>query len=124
MATAVRNYLKIYRVNMPVDPPRAFLFSMCFKIIRPENIYAWKYVKIWCPLSEKISEYAADMKTFFKGLFTPFLGLTSFYLVNIQPDSKFYPPPHQNFFDPLLSKNWEFFRTPPLKYAGCAPGWG
>ena len=42
--------------------------------------------------SLKNSEYAADMKTFFKGPFTPFLGLTCLYLVNIQPNSKFHSP--------------------------------
>ena len=46
----------------------------------------------WCPLPEKFFEYTADMKTFFNGVFTPFLGLTSLYLVNIQPNSKFHPP--------------------------------
>ena len=64
------------------------------------------------------------MKTFFKGLFTPFLGLTSLYLVNIQRNSKFHPP-HQNFLDPLLSAGSRFFlelSAPPLKYAGCTPG--
>ena len=52
-----------------------------------------------------------------------FLGLTSVYLVNIQPNSKFHPPPHQNFLDPLLSARSSFFvEPPPLKYAGCAFG--
>ena len=32
----------------------------------------------------------------------PFLGLTSSYLVNIQPKSKFHHP-HQNFPDPTLA---------------------
>ena len=81
------------------------------------------YVKIWCPLTEKKSEYATDMKTFFKGSFTSFLGLTSLYLVNIQPNSKFHPP-YQNFLDPFLSCEYEmefFLEHPPLKFAGCAP---
>ena len=33
------------------------------------------------------------MKTFFKGIFTYFMGLTSSYLANIQPNSKFHLPP-------------------------------
>ena len=60
--------------------------------------------KLGAPLSEKFSEYPQDMKTFFKGLNYAFLGgLTSLYLVNIQPNSKFHPPPHQKFLDPPLS---------------------
>ena len=55
------------------------------------------------PLPEKNFECAADMKTVLKGLFTPFLGLTSLYLVNIQPNSKFHPL-QQNFMDPLLNE--------------------
>ena len=75
------------------------------------------------PLPEKISEYAADMKTFFKGLFTPFLGLLSLYLVNIQPNSKFQPPPPK-FSGSAPECGIEFFLNPPMKYAECAPGWG
>ena len=44
-------------------------------------------------------------ETFFKAYLRPFLGLNvlvSLYLVNIQPNSKLHPPPHQNFLDPLL----------------------
>ena len=55
------------------------------------------------------------MKTFFKGFFTSFLGLTSLYLVNIQPNSKFHhPPPEVSGSVP----EWEiefFFRTPPFE---------
>ena len=46
-------------------------------------------------LPEKHSENATDMKTFFKGLFTPFLGLTFLCLVNIQPNNLI-----QNFTSP------------------------
>ena len=34
--------------------------------------------------------------------YTPFLRLTSLYLVNIQPNLTFDTPPHQNFQDPIL----------------------
>ena len=50
-----------------------FSFSVCFKIILPEktaleNSLSQNLVS----LSEKISEYAADMKTLFKGLIHAF----------------------------------------------------
>ena len=78
-------------------------------------------MKIRYPLTEENSKYLADMKTFFKRPFTFFGGLTSLYLVNIQPNSKFHPP-YQNFLDPLLGAEWSFFLEPPLlKFAGCAP---
>ena len=38
MATTVCKFSKISGGNMPPDPPRAFLFSMCFKIILPEKL--------------------------------------------------------------------------------------
>ena len=107
---------------MPPDPLEPLLFSICFKMILPEHIrLKIQYVKIWCP-PWKISECAIDMKTLFKELLTPFLGLTSLHLVNIQSKSKFHSP-HRNFLDPLLSAGSRlFFRTSPLlKYAGSAP---
>ena len=77
----------------PQTPLKPFLFSTCFEIILPEKQrFKTSCVKNWCPLPEKNLEYAAGMKTFFKRLFTSFLGLTSLYLVNIQPNSKFHPP--------------------------------
>ena len=61
------------------------------------------------------------MKTVFKGPFMSFLGLTSLYLVNIQPNSKVHPP-YQNFLDPLMSAGSRFFfRTPPFEISWCAP---
>ena len=48
--------------------------------------------KFGVPYLKNFLKYAADMKTFFEGLFTPFLGLTFLYFVNIQPNSKFHPP--------------------------------
>ena len=56
------------------------------------------YVAFGYSLPKKISEYAADMKTFSKGLLTPLLGLTSLYSVNIQPYSKFHPLPTKDFW--------------------------
>ena len=65
------------------------------------------------------------METFFKGLFTSFLGLTSLYSVNIQPNTNFTPSPHQKILDPLLIARSSFFWNlpPPLKNAGCAPAY-
>ena len=52
---------------------------------------------IWCFLPEKSSEYATGMKTFFKRLVYAFFGSNALYLVDIQPNSKFYPPPTKIF---------------------------
>ena len=81
------------RVGHPC--PRAFFILNKLQNNSAVKKLCLKYVKIGCPFPEKISEYAADVKTFFKGLFTSFLGLTSLYLVNTQSNSKFHPP-HQN----------------------------
>ena len=79
-------------------PSRAFLFSICFKIILPEELRLKYMSNLGTPSLKKFSEYAADMKTFSKGLVTPFLGLTSLHSVNIQPNSKFHPLPTKVFW--------------------------
>ena len=45
-------------------------------------------------VSEKIYEYAPDMKHFHRACLRPFLDqrLTSLYVVNITPNSKLHPP--------------------------------
>ena len=43
------------------------------------------------------SHFQINLKAFFKGIFTPFLGPTSLNLVNIQPNTKFYPPSPPKF---------------------------
>ena len=63
--------------------------------------------KFGVPSLKNFPEYAADMKSFFKRLFTSFLGLTALYLVNLQPNSKLHSPP--KFLDPLLSAGSRFF---------------
>ena len=60
------------------------------------------------------------MKAFFKELFISFLGLTSLYLGNIQPDSKFHPPPPKFSGSAPECEIKFFFRIPPVKHAGCA----
>ena len=68
MTNTACKFFKKFRGSMPPDPPRAFLiFNML------QNNFAEKQVRLkicrnWVPLPEKISEFAADMKTFFKGL--------------------------------------------------------
>ena len=107
----------IFWGSMPSYPTQPFLFTRCFKIILPEKICLkicenlvpphWK--KFWiCQRHENI----------FKGPFkTSFLGLTFLYLVNIQSNSKFYPP-YQNFLDPLpFSKKNKINGAKWLKYA-------
>ena len=54
------------------------------------------------------------MKTFYKGPFTSFLGLTSLYLVNIQPNSKLYPPLPKFSGSALECGIKVFFRIPPF----------
>ena len=41
---------------------------MLIKINFSEKNYTWKSDEIRCPLPEKVSEYARDIKTFSKGL--------------------------------------------------------
>ena len=52
-------------------PPRTFFILNCFKIILPKKPTLENVLKFGT-LPEKISEYAVDMKTFCKGLFTSF----------------------------------------------------
>ena len=59
---------------MPQDPPTVF-----FILYMLQNNFQVKtaleiYVEIWCPLPEKVSEYAAGVKTFLKGLIYAFSG--------------------------------------------------
>ena len=61
--------------------------------------------KFGAPSLKNISEYAAHMKTFFKRAYLRlFWGLTSLYLVNVQPNQTLSP--HQNFLDPLVDVGW------------------
>ena len=82
--------------HTPVSPT-AFYILRTFKIILTEKIrlkICANTLENMCKfhLTEKNSDYAEDIKTFFKWPFTSFLGLTSLYSVNIQPNSKFHPP--------------------------------
>ena len=63
------------------------------------------------------------IKTFFKGPFTSFLGLTSLHLVNIQPNSKLHSPT-KIFRICSRVRDQGFFlepSPPPFEFAGCAP---
>ena len=75
-------------------------------MILPKKTTLDNMSKVGISFPKKNSEYAADMKTFFKGLFGLFLGLTSLYLVNIQPNSKFSGSAPKCGIE-------DFFRTPP-----------
>ena len=122
MTTAVCKFPEIVRRSMPSDPPNAFLFSICFKIILlQKNMIRLKICQNLVPLPQRISEYAADLKTYFKGLFTSFWGLTSSYLFNIQPNSKFHPP-SPKFFGSAPECGIEFFfRTLPFEKSWMRP---
>ena len=61
----------------PRTPLELFLFSICFKIILPEKTTLVSKISR-LPLPENF--LSRRMKTFFKGLFLPFLGLTIFVL--------------------------------------------
>ena len=58
-------FSKIFRGSIPRICLKPFLFSIRFKIILPQKT-TLENVKIWCHLPGNFSEYAADMKTFFK----------------------------------------------------------
>ena len=66
------------------------------------------------------------MKTFSKGLFTPFLGLTSLYSVNIQPNSKFHPSSPKSSGSTPGSEDLSFFLliTNPAREERCLPTYG
>ena len=123
MVTTVCKLSKIFRGSMPPDPPRAFfILNMLQNDSAGKKKTSQKYVKIWCPLPEKFSEYAAD-KNIYQRAFSVFLGLTSLCLVNIQPNSKFHPP-HQNFLVPLLSAGSKLFfllEPPPFEICWVRP---
>ena len=102
------NFQKCFGAACPRTLLEPFLFSIYFKIIRPENSTPENMAKFGALSLKKILEYVADMKTFFKGLFTPFLGLTSLCLVHSQTNSKFQLP-LQNFPDSLLNAGSSFF---------------
>ena len=72
------NFQKFSGGACPRTPLEPFLFSICIKITLPKKTTLGIYVKMWCPLPEKNSEYAADMKTFFKGLIYTFFGSNVF----------------------------------------------
>ena len=99
----------------PQTPRAFFILNMLQNNSSKKKMRFEIYFKIWCPFTKKISEYAAYMKTFFKGLFTSFLGLT-LYLVNIQSNSKFHLPPQSKFFGFSPECGIEFFylEPPPL----------
>ena len=89
------NFLKFSGEQAPGPPGIVFVTQV------------WKSDEIWCPLPERISEYAPDMKHFKKAYLLPCLGLnvlTPLHIVNIQPNSKLLSP-YQNFLNPLLEMN-------------------
>ena len=97
IATTVCKISKIPGKHAPGPPIGLFIFNM-LQNNSARRITLEIYVEFGYPLPEKISDYAADIKTFSKGLFTHFLGLTSLYSVNIQPNSKFHPLPTKVFW--------------------------
>ena len=96
---------------MPPHPLRAF-FIVNILQKRPEKN----------TLENVASLGASSLKQYLKcvGLFAPFLGVTSLYLVNTQPNSKFHPPPKFSGSTPEC-KIEDFFKTSPLKFYKCAP---
>ena len=69
-------FSNIFRGASPRTPLKSFLFSICFKMILPEKTTlknVWKFGALSLKI---ISEYAADIKTFFKELIYAFFGFT------------------------------------------------
>ena len=107
---------------MPPDPPRAFFILELLQNNSGGKKLRMKKCQKLVHLPKKISECTADMKTFFKRPFTSFSGLTSLYLVNIQPNSKFHPSTPPKFSGSAPDCGIEFFlELPSLKHAGSAP---
>ena len=115
MATTACKFSKIYWGSMSPDSIEPFLFSICFKNRKNSAEKTTLKDRLNLVPPPWNSKYAADMKTFFKELFTSFLGLTSLHLVNIQPNSKFHPPPKIFWIHPQV-RDRGFFRTPFEKY--------
>ena len=65
------------REHAPGPPKSRFCYLSCLKYLRRKNC-AWKSDEICCPLPEKISEYAPDMKQFKRTYLRPFTGLNVF----------------------------------------------
>ena len=78
------NFQNFFRGACTRTPLESFSFSIYFKTIRREKLRLNIYVQIWCPLPKNVSGYAANMKTFFKGLIYA-------QLVNILLKLKFHP---------------------------------
>ena len=82
---------------MPQDPSRAFfILNMLQHNFAGKNTLESMH-KCGVPSLKKILNTPQAWKYFLKGLFTPFFGLTSLYLANILPNSKFHPPPPKFF---------------------------
>ena len=64
------NFQKFSGGACPRIPLESFLVLKLFEINSAEKTLL-KSDENWCPFPEKISEYAPDMKTFSKALFTP-----------------------------------------------------
>ena len=105
IAITACKFSKTFRVSMTSDPPKTFFIFKCLNMILPEKNTLENISKFGAPSLKKNSEYAADMKTFFKGLiFKLFLGLPSLYLVNIQTNQTFIPST-KNFWIRSCTRN-------------------
>ena len=76
-------FSKIFRGSMPSNPLEPFLLSLFFKIILLEKnmLENMPVVSLGAPSLKQYwyLEFIADLKAFLKGVFAPFLGLTSLY---------------------------------------------
>ena len=123
MAPTVCKFSKIFRGSMPPDTPKIFFILSILQNHSAKKKTTLENMSKFGVLSlKKFLEYATDVKTFFKGLFTPFLGLTSLRLVNIPPNSKFRPPPTKTCGSAPECKI-EDFLDPPFKICWVRP-WG
>ena len=73
MASTVCKFSKIFRGSMPQDAPRVFFIFYMLQNDSQVKLRL-KICRNLVPLSEKVSEYAADIKTILKGLIYAFFG--------------------------------------------------
>ena len=98
------NFQKFLGVACPRTPLKSFLLLKLLEITLPGKNCGWKSDEIWCPLPEKILNTPLTWNILKGLIYARFRVYTSLYLVNIQPNLKSHPPPHQYFLDPLLPR--------------------
>ena len=118
--------MQIFRGSMPPDPPKDV-----FSIFRRLKLNLSKKLRLksdenWCLLPKQNSEYAPDMKTFSKGLFTPVSGSKRLCISLTFNLIQNYIYPTKTFWIrsciQRMAKCYVILKTPPLQNPGYASG--